>query len=241
MIYKQHIETPSYLCDIDDRLHPWAAIRLCQEVTEYHGNATGIGFKTLVQSNHAWVITRGLYIFHRMPDAFEQIDLSTWSRGNNGLIAMRDYRMLSAQGDNLLTGTSYWALIDMSSRRVLRLNNVVSNYENHDILATEHAELQKIKQSEMTDDDKVMQCNVPFAFIDHTRHMNNSEYVKLMFDVLHNDGFDTKRPFELEVNYQLESRLGEQLTVYRKHVDGTTFIEIDNPRAMSVLARVAYL
>lgn len=241
MIYKQHIETPSYLCDIDDRLHPWAAIRLCQEVTEYHGNATGIGFKTLLQNNHAWVITRGLYNFYRLPDAFEEIDLSTWSRGNNGLIAMRDYRMLSQQGDSLLTGTSYWALIDMTSRRVMRLNNVIANYENHDIQATEHAELQKIKQHEMTEDDLVLRCIVPFAFVDHTRHMNNSEYVKLMFDVLHNDGFDTKRPFVLEVNYQLESRLGEQLSVFRKRVDDSIFIEIDNPRSMSVLARVAYL
>ena len=44
MIYKQQIDIPSYLCDIDDHLHTWAAVRLCQEVTEYHGNATGIGF-----------------------------------------------------------------------------------------------------------------------------------------------------------------------------------------------------
>ena len=57
MIYKQDLQVPSYLCDVDDKLHVWAAVRLCQEVTEYHGNATGIGFKTLVAQNRAWVIT----------------------------------------------------------------------------------------------------------------------------------------------------------------------------------------
>lgn len=241
MIYKQHIETPSYLCDIDDRLHTWAAIRLCQEVTEYHGNATGIGFKTLVQNNQAWVITRGLYNIYRMPDAFEEIDLHTWSRGNNGLIAMRDYKMLSNNGEELLTGTSYWALIDMNSRRVLRLNNLIVNYENHDILATGLAEIPKIKQHNMSEENLALQCEVPYAFLDHTRHMNNSEYVKLIFDVLHGDGFDTKRPFRLEINYQLESRYGEKLSVYCHHEDDAHYIGITNPRAMSVLARVSYL
>ena len=184
MIYKQHLETPSYLCDIDDHLHPWAAVRLCQEVTEYHGNATGIGFQKLVQMNHAWVLTRALYNIYRLPDAFEPIDLSTWSRGNNGLIAMRDYRMLAPSGEELLTGTSYWALIDMSTRHVVRLNNVISNYENHDILATEHAEIPKIKLPPLDNVQPTLQMQIPFSMLDHTRHMNNSEYIQLIFDVL---------------------------------------------------------
>ena len=128
MIFSQHIEIPSYLCDINDRLHTWAAVRVCQEVTEHHGNSTGIGFYKLLERNHAWVITRSLYNIYRLPNAFEAIDLSTWSRGNNGLIAMRDYRMNAADGEQLLTGTSYWAMIDMTSRRVVRLTDEIVGY-----------------------------------------------------------------------------------------------------------------
>ena len=111
MIYNMTIDTPSYMCDVDDRLHTWAAVRLCQEVTEYHGNATGIGFKTLVQQNRAWVITRALYNIYRLPNAFEKISLDTWSRNNNGLIAYRDYRVTNADGEVLLTGTSAWPIV----------------------------------------------------------------------------------------------------------------------------------
>lgn len=241
MIYKQHIETPSYLCDIDDRLHPWAAVRLCQEVTEYHGNATGIGFQKLVQMNHAWVLTRALYNFYRLPNSFETINLNTWSRGNNGLIAMRDYRMLSESGDEILTGTSYWALIDMTKRRAVRLNDVISNYENHDILATEHAELQKLKLPAMDNIQPTLQLQIPFSMLDHTRHMNNSEYIKLIFDVLHNVDFKTDKPFVLELNFLLESRGGELLTLTHTEISGEHFVLISNPRGASVTARVAYL
>jgi acyl-ACP thioesterase len=241
MIYKQHLETPSYLCDIDDHLHPWAAVRLCQEVTEYHGNATGIGFQKLVQMNHAWVLTRALYNIYRLPDAFEPIDLSTWSRGNNGLIAMRDYRMLAPSGEELLTGTSYWALIDMSTRHVVRLNNVISNYENHDILATEHAEIPKIKLPPLDNVQPALQMQIPFSMLDHTRHMNNSEYIKLIFDVLRRADFTTSQPFVLELNFLLESRGDELLTLTHTEADNSHYILISNPRGISVTARIAKL
>ena len=241
MIFRQNINVPSYLCDIDDRMHTWAAVRVCQEVTEHHGNATGIGFQTLVAQNHAWVITRGLYIIYRLPNSFEDIELSTWSRGNNGLIAMRDYRMTSASGELLLAGTSYWALIDMLQRRAVRLGDVIAGYEDHDMLATEHSSIGKIKLPELTEDDISMRHVAAFSMIDHTRHVNNSEYIKLMFDSLNDVGFDTKHPFCLELNFQMESRPGEELVVYHKTVDTTHFLKIDNPRANSVIARITPL
>lgn len=241
MIFSQHIEIPSYLCDVNDKLHTWAAVRVCQEVTEHHGNATGIGFYKLLERNHAWVITRSLYNFYRLPDAFEAIDLNTWSRGNNGLIAMRDYRMLAANDEVLMTGTSYWAMIDMTSRHVVRLTDEIVGYENHDILATEHATLDKIKLPDMSADEPALQTPATFAMLDHTRHVNNSEYIKLAFDVLHNAGFDTRHPFTLELNFQLETRFGEMLTIHHRETDGVHFLQIANPRALSVAAKITPL
>lgn len=241
MIYKQQIAIPSYLCDIDDRLHTWAAVRLCQEVTEYHGNATGIGFKKLLEQNRAWVIVRGLYNVYRLPEAFEHVELSTWSRGNNGLIAFRDYRMVNDKGEVLLTGTSQWPLIDMTTRRALRLHDIIADYENHDILATEHSSIDKIVLPEMSDNNLMATHKAAFSMVDHTRHMNNSEYIKLMFDSLHEAGFDPHKPFCLELNYQLETRPDELLKVYHRAVDGVHYIRIDNPRAVSVTARITPL
>lgn len=238
MIYRQTIDIPSYLCDVDDRLHTWAAVRLCQEVTEHHGNATGIGFKTLLAQGHGWVITRALYRVRRMPDAFERVKLSTWSRCNNGLQAMRDYRMESAAGDELLTGTSYWALIDLEARRVIRLGDVISHYEDHDIMATGLAELQKVKLPDMENADHVEQRQAHFGMVDHTHHVNNSEYIRFIFDVLHTAGFDTKHPFELEINYQHETRPGETLCLRHREDGGVHHLLITNPRGVSVAAQV---
>ena len=241
MVYQMTSETPSYLCDRFDRLHPWAAVRLCQEVTEYHGNATGIGFQTLVERNRAWVLTRAYYTIFRRPAAFEKIMLNTWSRGNNGLLANRDYRVQNAAGETLLTGTSAWALIDMTTRRVMRLNDVIANYENHPECATQYDKLAKLQIPEMSDGDLAIQRPVSFAMLDHTQHMNNSEYIRMIFDCLHERGFSTARPFTLEMNYAHESRLGDTLNLFLKQVDDSSFIQISNSRGVSITAKVTPL
>lgn len=238
MIYKQNIEVPSYLCDIDDRLHTWAAVRLCQEVTEYHGNATGIGFKTLLEQGRAWVITRAFYRFHRLPMAFDEIMLTTWSRGNNGLIAFRDYKVMDKDGSMLISGTSCWPMIDMTTRRVLRLNNLIANYENHPDLATEYDTLPRLMVPKMDENDIVMERPVSFAMLDHTKHVNNSEYIRLIFDYLMDAGFKTDKPFELDLSYHMESRPHEMLTLMHRFEDDTHYLQINNPRAVSVTAKV---
>lgn len=239
MIYKQEIDTPSYLCDVDDHLHTWAAVRLCQEVTEYHGNATGIGFQTLLAQNRAWVITHAYYNIYRMPDAFERIVLTTWSRGNNGLIANRDYRIATPQGEDLLTGTSCWPMIDMTTRRVLRLNELIANYENHPECATQYDKLPKLVLPDMTGAGVAMSRTASYAMLDHTQHVNNSEYIRMIFDFMHESGFRTSEPFSLDVSYAHESRLGDELQLTYAQVGGDHYIKIDNPRGNSIAAKIA--
>ena len=74
--------------------------------------------------------------------------------------------------------------------------------------------------------------------LDHTQHMNNSEYIKLIFDCLNAVGFKSDKPFVLDIGYQHESRLGEQLDILQA-IDADTFCyEITNPRGISVSARI---
>ncbi|MBQ9417711.1 MAG: hypothetical protein IJU19_03940 [Bacteroidales bacterium] len=242
MIYSQSITVPSYLCDTDDRLHPWAAVRLCQEVTEYHGNATGIGFRTLLAQRKAWVITQALYLVHRLPEAFEPITLETWARGNNGLIAFRDYRVKASEsGELLLAGTSQWPLINLDTRRAIRLGDVVEGYDNHDELATPYSQLPKLRLPAMEDAEVVLRKEVGYAMLDHTQHVNNSEYIRMMWDYVRGAGLTLSQPFSIEVAYAHESRLGDELSLRHVAEGEVHYISIDNPRGNSIRARLAML
>ena len=238
MIYKQELEVPSYLCDIDDRLHVWAAVRLCQEVTEYHGNATGIGFKTLVQQNRAWVITHAYYNIYKRPKAFEKVMLSTWSRGTDGLFAFRDYKMTNEAGETLLTGTTYWPMIDFTSRKPIRLKEIMSHYECCTDEATDHSVLERLRLPDMNEPDGRFEQTAQFSMIDHAQHVNNAEYVRLVFDSLMQTDFDLDKPFSLEINYQHETQPNDTLSVLRKQDNDTTWFQILNSNGVSVMAKV---
>ncbi|MBR1798294.1 MAG: hypothetical protein IJ761_00130 [Bacteroidales bacterium] len=231
------IQCPSYLCDSNDLLHTWAAVRLCQEVTEYHGNVTGIGFEELKAKNMAWVISRAYYEVWRRPHAFEELILSTWSRGSNGVFGFRDYLMKTTKGETLLAGTSYWPLIDFTTRHAVRLNNIVDNYENHPETACNVTKIKRLKPP--TDAKAVMidTKHVANSMLDHTQHVNNSEYIRWAFDKC--DIQQAGKPYSLEVNFNLESRIGEQLSLCDYSYNNSHLFCINNPRGVSALMQIS--
>ena len=241
MVYKMEQEVPSYLCNRADRLHPWAAVRLCQEVTEYHSNSLGAGFESLMEHNRAWVIVRSYYEFHRHARVFEKVMLNTWPRGNDGLFAFRDYRITTPTGEVLLTGTSYWTLIDYTQRRAVRLKDFINAYETTDELATNRASLGRLAMPEFTESDVVVQFTAQHSMIDHTQHVNNSEYIKWIFDALNLKGFDDSQAFSLELNFQHETKPGDNIAVAVKTVENGYYAQVTNSFGTSVNAYVQLL
>ena len=232
--FEQKIEIPSYLCDRHDRLHPWAAVRLCQEVSEFHSKATGIGY----EENRIWIISRAYYIIYRRPAAFEKVMLSTWSRGTDGLFAFRDYRMTNEAGETLLTGTTYWPMIDFTTRKPLRLKEIMANYECCTDEATDHSVLERLRLPDMSNPDGRFEQPARYSMIDHAQHVNNAEYVRLVFDSLMQTDFDLDKPFSVEINYQHETQPDDTLSVLRKQDNDATWFQILNSRGVSVVARV---
>ncbi len=234
-------ETPAYLCDRKDCLQPWAAVRLCQEISEAHSRAMGVGYEELMQRNSIWILSRAYYNIYKRPKAFEKIMLNTWSRGTDGLFAFRDYRMTDEAGDTLLTGTTYWPMIDFTTRKPLRLKEIMSHYECCTDEATDHSLLERLRLPDMNEYDNRFEQTAHYSMIDHAQHVNNAEYVRLVFDSLMQTDFDLDKPFSIEINYQMESRPDECLSVCRKLVGDTHYFQIANPRTTSVIARVKQL
>lgn len=240
-IFKTEQEIASYLCDRKDRLHPWAAVRMCQEVSEMHSQATGIGYEELLQQNRIWIISRAYYIIYKRPAAFEKVMLSTWSRGNDGLFAFRDYCMTNEAGETMMTGTTYWPMIDYTTRKPIRLKEVMVDYEYCHEEATNHSVLDRLRLPDMSMPDGRFEQLALHSLIDHAQHVNNSEYVRLVFDSLMQTDFDMEKPFCFEINYQHETQPGDTLSVLRKYDDGATFIQISNSRGLSVAAKIAHI
>ena len=243
MIFQQQIQVQAYLCDSNDQLHLWAAVRLCQEISEQHSQLAEGETDTLSAQNKAWVITRAYYEIQQLPHAHDPITLCTWSRGHNGLIAYRDYRILSSTGQPLLLGTSYWVIIDTNTRRPLRLGHIVDNYQPHVENATQITQIERLAADVQFSNtaSHMLQRTVTNSMIDHTHHVNNAEYIRLLSDLLYQHDLLPTSHFNLTINYNHETRLPDTLVATATGNAIEKIVNIYNSSQNCTTARVRLL
>lgn len=228
-MYSESITLSTLICDEDDKLTLWGLARLFQDVAGNHSDSLGVGFEGLKPLNKAWILTHVYYNILRLPTAGERLTLRTWPKPDNGLIAPRDYQLIDEQGNICATSASNWVILDMNSRRVSRLHDIIDRFEKETDNATKYAKLEKIKMPSDLQDLK--HFDVPYSSIDHTRHVNNAEYIKWICDsipeicgsrtVLDNVSSipnpNRREIREFEINYLKETKYGDQNVLIRQH------------------------
>lgn len=211
MIYTEKFTLSTLICDEDDRLTLWGLARLFQDVAEDHSDTLGCGFEGLAPLHKAWVLTHVYYNIVRMPSAGERLTLKTWAKQDNGLIAPRDYQLVDADGNICASSASNWVIIDMDKRRVCRLGEFIGRYEKEELHATKYQRLDKIAMPEQLELLKTIA--VPYSALDHTRHVNNAEYIKWICDAVPElcqpRSSGRKEISEFEINYLKETRYGD--------------------------------
>lgn len=241
MYYTEPYHIASYLCDASDHLTMWGLARLFQEVAEGHTSKTHIGFHDLMADNKAWVLSRMYYEIHQMPVVGDDVMLTTWSRGTDGLFAMREFKLENGRGVCYAAATAYWVVMDFGSRRVVRLHDLMSNYEHHPETATSRSSLDKLKLPEISSNALVDEISIKPSMLDHTAHVNNSEYVKWIFDNIEVESNQSQicppsSNFSFEINYLLETQPNETASIFRIHDNNTSWFQITNSRGISAQA-----
>lgn len=236
MIYRQKFKILSAICDHTDHLNIWGLAKIFQESADEHTALLNIGFDALMQNGQAWILTRFYYAINQMPTVGEEVEVSTWSKGHNGLLAFRDFQMKNSAGEVLACGSSCWAVINFNTRRVVRLHDMLNDFEHHPIEGTDRPTLNKIVFPTDAEVTKELDYDVHYSSIDHNHHTNNSEYLRWICDTLD----EPEKLRRIQIDYVTETKLGEHVNVVRKDADGKSFFQITNPRGIAVNAVVEH-
>lgn len=237
MIYRQKYPILSPICDHTDHLTLWDLAKLFQGAADEHTALLNIGFEKLMENGQAWILSRLYYHIDRMPALGEEVTIATWSKGHDGLFAFRDFEMRDAEDKVVATGCSYWNVLNISSRRVVRLHDMLNEFEHHAIEATDRPKLSKVVvPTDISETERRNEFDVYYSSIDHNNHTNNSEYLRWVCDII-------DRPEELkeiQIDYLGETRQGEHVEILRKDSDGRSCVQVRNPRGISVNCCVEY-
>jgi len=168
----EHIVVQAYQCDRYGYLRPIMLMNFLQGAAEAHAEELGAGRAYCTSHGFAWVVTHNMVDIIELPRSKNEITLITWPSKHDGLRAYRDFEIRGADNRLLVRATSQWVLINLETRRLLRLNDSLENWGSVD----ERAWDIEFNKPPKFDADKTHEIKCRYDDIDVNQHINNAVY-----------------------------------------------------------------
>ncbi len=198
-IYEEAYPVFSFLLDPQKRLSIPAAFGILGDAAGRDASRRGWGYDELALRNQAWVLIRARMLIERQPVWGEQIFLRTWPKLMEGVVAYRDFQILDSHRTILLAGSTAWTLMDLASRRPVRLQG--KEFDTGD-LSKYHAIESKPEKIRWPEKLKVVRELVAeYGHLDMNNHVNNSRYIEWVLNSIPAETLLSQRLREVEVNF----------------------------------------
>ena len=208
-----------YTKDVDsnDIIKPHAISEIFQDMAALHANVLGCGYEECKANSLAWIILYNKIEIVKPPKYFTDVVVETWPKPNRRIEHNREYLIVDKNNGILVKGISNWAIINYDTRSIVR-KGVEFDGEYYD--QTHYPEPAKRK---LELDDSLI--NEYFEYkpscddIDHNGHVNNTRYLKMIFDFL-NLPKEKKFINYIEIAYIKEAKFEQTIKIgYNKTND----------------------
>ena len=224
--YSEERIVSCYEANANHFLKPAAMLDMMQEAAGRDAENLGFGYEDMISSNTAWVLSRVKVIFHNYPKWRDKINLKTWHKGANRIFYLRDFLLEDFSGNTLVSATTSWVIIDLSSRRMVRNSDLAENFDNVGMGYAIEEQAEKVTLPRGNEPELVYTHKVVWSDIDTNGHVNNVKYVVWALDALEYEFVKENKVKELLVNFDSEVLPGQSVDLYRvmeKTDEGTIF------------------
>jgi len=208
-----------------------------QGIAQLHADVLGFGSEFCRENNVGWALTNYVVDIIEMPTFGEEMSISTWPSGAGAIRALRDYEVRGSDGRLMVRATSQWVMIDIKTRRLVKVASAVLAYDEFPERALD-AELEKIDDFEITDAHASKTFPVLFDDIDSNSHVNNTSYTVWASESLGYEFLSSHTLRELKINFKKElTPQTESIVAYYK-MSGTEshhIIQTDGQTNCSIL------
>ncbi|MCF8067814.1 MAG: hypothetical protein K9L30_04440 [Desulfobacterales bacterium] len=220
-IWKEIGTVRAHECMPDGKIHIYAMMQYLQDAAAKHAQSLGFGFDDLSNKACYWVLTNIKIQITDLPDWNTQFTIRTWPSGFNRLKATRNFLGYDAQGIEFLRAASEWMVIGKDTGRPLNLLELdLGLLKNGDRALDEG-----IKRLKPASDLKwIQKITVPYSALDVNGHVNNTEYVKWIFDALHAEKKIDRKVKTFQIAYIAEVFEGDELNIYIENSVSKTMI-----------------
>lgn len=176
--YVEKVKIFNHYTNYKGRLFVKTLCDLFNDVAEVQTEQYGVDVATLNAQGMTWMLHRLHICLHKMPLQNEEVYIETWPSGIDRFFALRDYRMIRENGEELVRATSEWMYIDMKRRRPMRLpENVIQ-------MSTEHG-IPRLQLDSILNEKEFDMCSLgersftaTFDNIDFNGHVTQASYMR---------------------------------------------------------------
>lgn len=197
--------------------------RLFEDAARHHATHLGVGVADLHSTGRAWVLGRFSLCVRSWPAPGQPVEVFTWpSRRTAGIRAWRDFELRSAAGELLAEAASIWVILDLATRRPIRLPDV---FRALDFPARDTAIAPPAKWPEPVGPPSHLATHtVSAADLDENNHANNVAYIAWACAAAPPPLAAVSRIEQLHVDYLEETFAGETVAIaawQEPHPDGS--------------------
>lgn len=208
--YSTQYEILSFDTDYLGRAHLSALMNYLQDAARLHSIREGFSVFDLFKKGVTWVVSRYHVKINRYPELSEKILIKTWASGKNGYFALRDFEVADERLKPILVATSSWMIIDLQSRRPVKVEGLFPD----ELVLEERALEDDFPSLPIVEKlDHKATFRVLFEDLDYNRHVNNVTYSRWALEAMPKEILFSARPEEVEINYRAEAFYGDEIEV----------------------------
>ncbi len=196
----QHRELQAYQCDRYGYLRPLILMNELQGLGDRHAEVLGVGRTFLIEHNIAWVVTHYLVDIVESPREGEMLSFITWPSVSDALRTARDFEIRGADNRLLVRATSRWVLLDMTTRRPIRMDGIIPEFPRDERRAWDRT-FDRFPDF-VAEKTHVFKCR--FDDIDVNQHINNAVYAVWATESVGYAYRDAHVLRRIELNFQRE-------------------------------------
>ena len=232
MLYTKNTSAMYYDCDINNNLKMSAAMQYMQQTSSEQMELAGIAPGKLMAENMVFLLSQSALIVNRMPQAAEKINITTAATAYRGARFVREFAIETPGGEQLVSSSTLWILVNPASRRIIRPADFPYAIElEKSFVPEELADISFPKSPEALADRELL-IPVRYSQLDCNRHINNGIYADFVCDVLDYDELDSRGIQSLTIKFQNEAKHGDSLKISRYTIKtGEYYIEGSHERA----------
>ncbi|HAH24532.1 MAG TPA: hypothetical protein DCL77_12405, partial [Prolixibacteraceae bacterium] len=177
--YQEKLSVKSYQTNQYGKASIASIFNILIEAAWAHAQVMDWGYDSLKSNNLFWVLSRMYFQVEKYPAWQDQITLSTWSAGTDGMYAYREYILEDEKGEILLRASSAWLILDMESHKIFRLSDYRTTFPK---LTDTNACRNPKRIKPDVHSEKLNFYPVLFSDLDINQHFNSVKYVERVLD-----------------------------------------------------------